>query len=59
MQAQAIHLQTMLNQKLFEVPGAKKTLDSCSDGNNIYSKSQLSISLYSKITLQMKKYDFE
>jgi hypothetical protein len=26
MQAQDVHLQTMLNLKSFEVPGAKKTL---------------------------------
>jgi len=57
-QAQDAHLQTMLNLKSFEVPGAKKPWCD-SGGNNIYSKSQLSISLYSKITLQMNKYEFE
>jgi hypothetical protein len=58
MQAQAIHLQTMLNRESLKCQELKN-LDSGSGGNNIYSKSQLSISLYSKISLQMKKYEFE
>ncbi len=37
----------------------KVNLGGGSGGNNIYSKSQLSISLYSKITLKMNKYEFE
>jgi|GEM_PF-2781654 hypothetical protein len=58
MQAQAIHLQTMLNRESLKFQELTN-LDSGSGGNNIYSKSQLSISLYSKISLQMKKYEFE
>ena len=58
MQVQDVYLQTMLNLKSFGVQGAKRPCGG-SGRNNICSKSQLSISLYSKITLQMNKYEFE